>query len=85
MTNQSNAIGLFKDLANQKTLNSETVKTDIIAIFKAYPEASFKQSDFASRLNKRTQHINQVLKSLLTEKLILREGSKKQYYYRLNK
>lgn len=85
MTNQSKAIGLFKDLENQKTLNSETVKTDIIAIFKAYPEASFKQSDFASRLSKRTQHINQILKSLLTEKLILREGSKKQYYYRLNK
>jgi hypothetical protein len=56
----------------------------MLAVFKAYPETYYKQGDFAKKLNKRTQHINSVLKSLLEQKLIIRAGSRKQYYYKLN-
>ena len=56
----------------------------MIEVFKAYPTTLFKQGDFAKRLNKRTQHIHHILTDLLKEKLILREGSRKQYYYKLN-
>ena len=55
----------------------------MLSIFKEYKTTSFKQSDFSKKLKKRTQHINQVLKVLLEEGKIVREGSRKQYYYRL--
>ena len=85
MTLNNKAVESFKDLENQKIdVSNETLKSTMIKVFREYPNTLFKQGDFAKKLNKRTQHINHILKDLLTAKLILREGSRKQYYYKLN-
>ena len=80
---ENKVIESFKDLENQKTLETDSVKNTMKSIFEEYKTTSFKQSDFSKKLKKRTQHINQVLKVLLEEGKIVREGSRKQYYYRL--
>jgi hypothetical protein len=55
----------------------------MLEIFTTYKDVYFKQSDFSKKLNKRTQHINHVLKSLLEDNKIEKFGSRKQYYYKL--
>lgn len=65
------------------TEEQDSVKSLMLKIFSTYKTTYFKQSDFSSKLNKRTQHINQVLKVLLEEGKIVREGSRKQYYYKI--
>ena len=77
-------ISKFKNLENQvPEENSQTVKDSMMKVFTEYPTTSFKQSDFSKVLNKRTQHINQVLKILLEEGKIVRTGSRRLYYYTL--
>lgn len=75
----------FKDLKDQKvSKTSENSLSEIIMkVFKEYPNTSFTQRNFSEKLNKRTQHVNHVLTDLRKKDLIIREGSKKQYYFRL--
>lgn len=77
-------VSKFKDLENQVPKEQGTLKDTILSIFKEFPTTSFTQGNFSKRLGKRTQHVNHVLTELRKENLIIREGSRKQYYFRLN-
>ena len=68
---------------NNTVKQTSTVREDLIKVFKEYPNTSFTQGNFSKVMNKRTQHINQVLKGLLEDGIIVRQGSRKQYYYKL--
>jgi len=75
----------FKDLKDQVVApNANSLSEVIMKVFKEYPTTSFTQGNFAAKLSKRTQHINHVLTDLRKKNLIIREGSAKQYYFRLN-
>lgn len=84
-TTSKNIIESFKDLEKQKSVVQTTLKDQMIDVFKSYPETFFTQRNFSERLNKRTQHINHILKELLKDQIILRSGSRKQYFYQYNK
>lgn len=91
MTNQKANSGneileSFKDLKDQKVVaaNENSLSETIMKVFREYPTTSFTQRNFADKLAKRTQHINHVLTELRKKNLIIREGSAKQYYFRLN-
>jgi hypothetical protein len=85
-TTSKKLIENFKDLENQTVkVGESTLKDQMIDVFKSYPETFFTQRNFSERLNKRTQHINHILKELLKDQIILRSGSRKQYFYKLNK
>lgn len=75
----------FEDLKNQKIEIKNSLKEIILEVFETYENTFFKQSDFAKKLNKRTQHVNSVLRSLLEENKIERSGSNRQYFYKLKK
>jgi predicted HTH transcriptional regulator len=76
-------ISKFKDLENQEVKSSNTLKAEMLSIFQAYANTAFTQGQFSKRLDKRTQHINHVLRELMKDNLIERLGSRKQYYYKL--
>ncbi len=77
-------IASFKGLENQVAEGGNlTVKQRMLIVFKEYKNTPFKQGDFAKRLGKRTQHINHMLAELRKDGLIIREGTRRQYYYRL--
>ncbi len=51
-------------------------------VFTEYPNKFFTQDDFVKQLNKSNPFINHQLHKLLKSKFILREGSKRKYFYK---
>jgi predicted transcriptional regulator len=84
MTKQNEIIDSFKELDGQKAVAVSSTKATMLEVFRAYATTSFTQKDFATKLGKRTQHINHILRDMVKEGLIIRVGSSSQYYYQLS-
>jgi len=85
MTNDSEIINSFKELDGQKASVGDSTKSTVMAVFVAYPTTAFTQKDFATKLGKRTQFINHILRDLVGKGMIVRVGSPSQYFYMLDK
>ncbi len=63
-------------------VNNDTYET-MKEVFENKPQVYFKQIDFVRILSRSNPFINHQLHKLLDNGVVVREGSKKQYFYRL--
>ncbi len=77
-----NLIQKFNELGSIEiqTLTNDTYET-MLEIFNTYPNKWFEQGHFVKVLNKSNPFINHQLHKLLKQHLVVRQGSKRKYFY----
>ncbi len=77
-----NVIQKFSELGSSEvqTLTNDTYAT-MSEIFNTYPSKWFEQGHFVKVLNKSNPFVNHQLHKLIKEGLIVRQGSKRKYFY----
>lgn len=77
-----NIIQKFNELGstNVEHLTNDTYET-MLEIFTTYPNKWFQQNHFVKVLDKSNPFVNHQLHKLLKQKLVVRQGSKRKYFY----